>query len=644
MANPLPADFCPYKGLQPYTQQDRAFFFGRERDQQIIISNLYAAQVTILYGASGVGKSSVLLAGSMPLLQQEKNLAVVVFRSWQVPNFLQDLKTKTLEAVSLAAGHKIDADLALPFDDFLEQMTHALRGPIFFIFDQFEEYFLYNPSSAASEGFEAEFARAVNRKEVSVNFLLSLREDGLSKLDRFQGRIPTLLNNMLRLEHLDTAAARDAITKPLDVYNRQLPDGQEAMTIEPELVEAVVDDLRGVKVTSEQAGRGLVGQVAQSSSEDKKAEIETPFLQVVLLRLWDEERAAGSHVLRLQTFEKLGRAENIARTHLDTVMSKLSPAEHDDAASVLRYLVTPSGTKIAQEAGALVSWTELSEQEVQAILTRLSAPDMRILRTIQAPGQPTHYEIFHDVLAQAILNWRRRVVAQQQEEKIRQEEQQRLKEGQAEAERRLELERARRLRRIVGLLSLLTLVMGAVLVFAFYQKSLAKAAVAKAIAAAEKEKQLSIKERQAAADLLALQNKQHEAEEHLKKAREAIKGNDFARAVSEYDEAIKLDPENPAVYNAKGYYLMQLQKYPEAIETLQTLKAKYPNYIWSHYTLALTYYRNQQPDKALEEAKAVLAIDPLFCSTFKKDANFKWFTSSREYATLCPREAPPPPQ
>ena len=75
----MPKDFCPYKGLQPYTEGDRAFFFGRERDAQVIISNLYAAPLTVFYGASGVGKSSVLRAGVLPRLRQRRDVLPVVF-------------------------------------------------------------------------------------------------------------------------------------------------------------------------------------------------------------------------------------------------------------------------------------------------------------------------------------------------------------------------------------------------------------------------------------------------------------------------------------------------------------------------------------------------------------------------------------
>ena len=56
MPETLPSS--PYVGLQPYGETDRDFFFGREDETRIILSNLYAGPLTVLYGASGVGKSS----------------------------------------------------------------------------------------------------------------------------------------------------------------------------------------------------------------------------------------------------------------------------------------------------------------------------------------------------------------------------------------------------------------------------------------------------------------------------------------------------------------------------------------------------------------------------------------------------------
>ena len=59
----------PYRGLRPYTEADAAFFFGREAEEEIIAANLLAARLTLLYGPSGVGKSSVLLAGVVTLCE-----------------------------------------------------------------------------------------------------------------------------------------------------------------------------------------------------------------------------------------------------------------------------------------------------------------------------------------------------------------------------------------------------------------------------------------------------------------------------------------------------------------------------------------------------------------------------------------------
>src|SRR5436309_355341 len=117
-------DFCPYKGLQPYTENDRKYFFGRERDQAVIVSNLFAAPLTILYGASGVGKSSVLLAGVVPRLKEDPQVAVVVFRTWQGSSYRTALKSEVLSSLrSLQAQRKItdersDISLDLPFDEF----------------------------------------------------------------------------------------------------------------------------------------------------------------------------------------------------------------------------------------------------------------------------------------------------------------------------------------------------------------------------------------------------------------------------------------------------------------------------------------------------------------------------------------------
>jgi len=409
---PIEAIVDPYIGLRPYTdsEDDRARFKGREQDREIIIANLYAARLTVFYGASGVGKTSVLLAGVVPELRQTPRFACVVFRAWQSEKVLPSLKVAILDAVRIAAKKEVEINAALPLDDFLLQCTQALRGHIVLIFDQFEEYFLYHAASAVSEGFDAEFARSVNRNEIDASFLLSMREDGLSKLDRFQGRIPNLLNNLLRLDHLDRKAAERAIREPLDECNKRLPPGEPPAGIDDDLVEALLDQLKAGSVTLDQA-RQSAAALVPAAPANSETWIETPFLQMVLTRLWDEEKKHGSRRLQLATLNKLGGAPRILRTHLDKTMRKLKRRQRRISVDIFLHLVTPSGGKVAHTVADLATYCRRPNSYLAALLERLADSEIRVLRAIPRPPDEQdgmRYEIFHDVLAAPILAWRGR--------------------------------------------------------------------------------------------------------------------------------------------------------------------------------------------------------------------------------------------
>jgi len=467
----IPHSFCPYVGLQPYTEEESEFFFGRERDQRVISSNLFAASITILYGASGVGKSSVLMAGVVPMLHNKPRTAVVVFRDWQRPDFLSALKNECLNRVAQAKKKPLEIPVDIPLDELLLRLGQEFGGTILLLLDQFEEYFLYHPESEQGNFFDCEFARAVNRDDFDANFLLALREDGLSKLDRFRARIPNLMGNLLRLRHLDAAAAEDAIRKPLKAYNDRLEKGEAAVTIEDGLVNAIIEQVRSGYVSlAPSAGAG------QPQDQEDDTRIETPFLQLVLTRLWQEELSNGSRSLQLNTLLKLGGAREIVRTHLDDVMKKLEPVEQKLCAGFFDRLVTPSGTKIACRLDDLVKWAGDLAEHVLHVVTVLS--DNRILRTIAAsasqPGIPPSYEVFHDVLAPAVLDWRRMFVERQTLEVIRREEQEKRDQERAQREQEHELTKSKektKKMRIIAIVSLCIIgVLTCISIYAFQQR------------------------------------------------------------------------------------------------------------------------------------------------------------------------------
>jgi WD40 repeat protein len=465
------ASFCPYVGLQPFTVEDRPYFFGREREIRLVGANLYAAKLTVLYGESGVGKSSVLMAGVVPELRQKPRTAVVMFRDWQRPDALSILRAAVAHAGDEAAGKPLGLDAGTPLDDLLATAGKAIGGTTLVLLDQFEEYFLYYPPGGAGDEFDAELARAVNRRDVNAGFVLSIREDSLSKLDRFRARIPTVLANPLRIRHLRPADARDAIRKPLDVYNQRPDTAAKPASIEPALVDALIEQTISGRVSLAHTG------VAKDTRAETDERVEAPYLQLVLTRLWKEEGGRGSRVLRLATLEALKGASQIVRTHLDQVMSMLSPDDQALCADFFDRLVTPSGTKIACRLDDLKQWAGPGRvSDVERVVKALAAPEARILRAIQPlPGQPIQYEIFHDVLAAGVLDWRSRIVEEKKLKEAQAEAERQRKEAERERERADELAAARiRQRRLIwGLSALLLLVVGAS-VFAARQKYLAE--------------------------------------------------------------------------------------------------------------------------------------------------------------------------
>ena len=141
--------------------------------------------------------------------------------------------------------------------------------------------------------------------------------------------------------------------------------------------------------------------------------IEAPYLQLVMQRMWDVERASGSSTLRASTLEELGGAGQVVADHLERAIEALSPAQRAIAARLFDHLVTPSGTKIAHEASDLAEFAGASPGEIDAVTATLARH--RILRT----DESGRWEIFHDVLAGAVLGWKGRHDAERAVERAR---------------------------------------------------------------------------------------------------------------------------------------------------------------------------------------------------------------------------------
>ena len=277
------------------------------------------------------------------------------------------------------------------------------------ILDQFEDYFLYHPDEDGEGTFVEEFPAVVNDENLRVHFLVSIREDALAKLDRFKGSIPRLFANYVRVEHLDRAAARRAIEGPVDEWNRRA------------CRRAAVHGRAGSRRRGDRRCRRRRARArperrpGDSRRPPRTAGVEAPFLQLVMERIWRAASDAGEHDLTLARLEALGGPQRIVENHLLEALGTLTADEQAVAADLFRFLVTRSKTKIAHPASDLAEWTGRSEAEATTVLEKLSRPEGgRILRRVPPPvagAGETRYELFHDVLADPILEWRRELRA-----------------------------------------------------------------------------------------------------------------------------------------------------------------------------------------------------------------------------------------
>ncbi|PZR73303.1 MAG: hypothetical protein DLM73_11085 [Chthoniobacterales bacterium] len=231
----------PWIGLASFTENDRQFFAGRGDEIEELVRLVRRDNLTLLYGVSGLGKTSLLQAGLFPAVREENYLPVPI----RIDHLegAPPLSAQVLGAITAAAiAAKVEAPAPRPNEtlwEYFHREGNHFWGPRndlvtpFLAFDQFEELFTLgreNPARAARvEAFISELADLVenrpsaalrgdplrakefNFKPAPVKVLLSMREDYLADLDRIRSHFRALGQNRLRLLPMGERQARQVI-------------------------------------------------------------------------------------------------------------------------------------------------------------------------------------------------------------------------------------------------------------------------------------------------------------------------------------------------------------------------------------------------------------------------------------------------
>jgi len=237
----------PWLGLTSYEFEDSYKFFGRSAESDQLSEAITNNSVTVIYGSSGSGKTSILKAGVFPKLQQEYYLPVYIrlHHSTNVSYARQILNSIEYTALSNGIDIEKTCDFNYPVndDDFLWVYLHSHifwrkdNYPVIplIVIDQFEEIFTLNqntnkisnffrfvdefydnlPPSAVKNIIESSESYIPFINEAKYKLVLSLREDFLARLEDYSHDIPILRKNRFGLKSMNGQQAFDVITKPI---------------------------------------------------------------------------------------------------------------------------------------------------------------------------------------------------------------------------------------------------------------------------------------------------------------------------------------------------------------------------------------------------------------------------------------------
>jgi hypothetical protein len=384
----------PWLGLASFTEETRAYFYGREDEVAELARRVQRKLLTVLFGQSGLGKTSILRAGLVPRLRGQGYCPVYVRVDYghdapepaaQIKQAIARTATRSGEwtQVGVAAEGESLWEFLHHRDDVLRDESGNTLIPLL-IFDQFEEIFTLAQTDdfgrARAARFIADLADLVeNRAPKSLEakldaddtlaerfdfarsdyrVLIALREDYLAPLEGLKGAMPSITQNRLRLAPMTGSQALIAVMRP------------------------------GKGLVSEEVAAAIVRFVA-GGAELANAEVEPSLLSLICRELNDARIEQGRDEISLDL---------LAGSHATILSNFYERALADQPAAVRRIiedqLLTASGYRenIAEERLVSALATAGAAPETLAVLV-----NRRLLR-IEERLDVRRVELTHDVL------------------------------------------------------------------------------------------------------------------------------------------------------------------------------------------------------------------------------------------------------
>ena len=376
----MPQQQSTSRGRSPEIEQS-----GRAEDVTHLLNRLHERQnkLLVVHGESGVGKSSLVNAGLLPMLRQQvfeggRGGVPIVLRVYE--NWSEQLRRAIEQEAKQHLGRldtPKDKTSALAVSQAILVELEKHHHQVILVFDQFEEFFFANPNQKDHHQFFNFIGTLCsNILELgALKVVLSLRTDYIHRL-LVCNRISTM------------ACISQNILDKTVLYELNNLSPQQASQVIANLAPHIGEDLRSRLV-----------QDLQQESEDVRP-IE---LQVVGYQLESEE------IVSLVDYTALGEHPKraLVERYLDVVVESCGPQNKDLADAVLYLLTDERGTRPLRTYLDLLRDLKLFEKNygqryLSSALTLVLDIIAESRLVFLIPGQQERYQLVHDYLAEFI--------------------------------------------------------------------------------------------------------------------------------------------------------------------------------------------------------------------------------------------------
>ena len=487
----------PWPGLTAFTEGQQEFFYGRKEETGELFRCLKRERLTVLFGKSGLGKTSLLQAGLFPQLREAAFLPVYIRLSYADGSPTLDSQVQAALEAAVSVANMAEAATPQPGESIWEYL-HRRAGNLInyegsvvtpvLVFDQFEEWFTLGArrsfAPCLSEDFlpaltdlienrtpraltekltqDRDLARRYDLEAPACRILITLREDYLANLENLRDSMPSLVfvDNRMRLTEMNGRQAFSVVAEPN-------PD-----LVTSEIAEFIVRFVAGVHTD------GFEGR-ARGRVPLEQLQI-APAILSLFCRQLNGERLKQA-LPRITQALVTSQGESIIDDFYQHCIAGMHPAVRR---LIEDRLLTKSGYRDNIDLAQARTDLEQAGANSSCIddLVRL-----RLLQVEEHRGVP-RLELTHDVLADPVKRSRDKWDEQQAREKQHEQEQEAL--AQAKRAEQEALSRARFLQKVIAAVALVSLLLAALLFYALWERREAQANAVRAEASAQNEKQL----------------------------------------------------------------------------------------------------------------------------------------------------------